>query len=265
MNTAFVKYIFDKHQEINNIPDADKAHRFLKDLLGLLFPQKRKNKPNSVEEVSENILNLKKNLCELLSVVLPANMESEKICDAFFDVLPSIYNSLEKDADSLTAGDPAAVDLNEVIACYPGFFAIATHRIAHQLYVQNVPLLPRILSENAHSQTGIDIHPGANIGEYFCIDHGTGLVVGETTVIGNNVKLYQGVTLGALSVNKEMAKQKRHPTIEDGVVIYSGATILGGDTVIGKNSIIGGNVWLTESIPENSRVYHQEQIIVKKD
>jgi len=265
MNSDFVKYIFEKHQEVNNIPDANKTKQFLEDLLGLLFPQKRKNKPNSIEDISENILVLKKNLCELLSVVLPQNIDSRLVCNEFFEVLPSIYNSLEKDANSLTAGDPAAVNLNEVVACYPGFFAVATYRIAHQLYIQNVPLLPRILSENAHAYTGIDIHPGASIGEYFCIDHGTGLVIGETTIIGNNVKLYQGVTLGALSVSKEMAKQKRHPTIEDGVVIYSGATILGGDTVIGKNAIIGGNVWLTESVPADSRVYHQEQIMVKRD
>jgi len=149
------------------------------------------------------------------------------------------------------------------MAAYPGFYATAVHRLSHWLTLQKVPVLPRLFSEYAHSKTGIDIHPGATIGESFSIDHGTGVVIGETTVIGKNVKIYQGVTLGALSVNKELATQKRHPTIEDNVVIYSGATILGGETIIGRDSIIGGNVWLTNSVPSNSVVYHKSEIGVK--
>jgi serine O-acetyltransferase len=147
-----------------------------------------------------------------------------------------------------------------VIRTYPGFYAIAAHRIAHCLLLNGVNLIPRIISEHAHRQTGIDIHPGAIIGDHFCIDHGTGIVIGETTTIGNHVKIYQGVTLGGLSVKKEDAEKKRHPTIENHVVIYAGASILGGDTVIGEGSIIGGNVWLTKSVPKNSKVYYQAKM-----
>jgi len=174
-----------------------------------------------------------------------------------------IYDLLLDDAQAINDGDPAAKSRDQVIRTYPGFLAIACYRIGHAFCQIGVPLLPRILTEYAHSRTGIDIHPRATIGTQFCIDHGTGIVIGETTIIGNNVKIYQGVTLGALSVKKEMAKIKRHPTIEDNVIIYAGATILGGNTIIGKNSIIGGNVWLTESIPPNSRVYHKSQIEVR--
>ena len=171
---------------------------------------------------------------------------------------------LQDDLVAIEQGDPAAKSRLEIIATYPGFYAIALHRIAHLLQKLQVPLLPRILSEFASSRTGIEIHPAAQIGRFFCIDHGTGVVVGETTVIGNHVKLYQGVTLGALSVDKSMAGNKRHPTIEDNVVIYAGATILGGDTVVGKDSIIGGNVWLTKSVPHCSRVYHDPVINIKQ-
>ena len=157
---------------------------------------------------------------------------------------------------------PAAISEFEVIRTYPGFFAISFYRLAHCLYEHRGPLLPRILTEYAHSKTGIDIHPAAQIDEYFHIDHGTGIVIGESCIIGKHVKLYQGVTLGALSVAKSMAFTKRHPTVEDYVVIYSGATILGGETVIGRNSIIGGNVWLTKSVLPDSTVYHTPAITV---
>jgi serine O-acetyltransferase len=152
-------------------------------------------------------------------------------------------------------GDPAAKSEAEVILSYPGFEAIMVHRLAHFFWKCQVPLIPRMMSEQVHSRTGIDIHPGAEIGESFFIDHGTGVVIGETTVIGKDVKLYQGVTLGALSVKKELADKKRHPTLEDNVTIYSGATILGGETIIGRNSVIGGNVWLTHPVPPDSTVY----------
>lgn len=172
-------------------------------------------------------------------------------------------NTLLKDARFILASDPAARDLTEVIIIYPGFFAIFCYRIAHLLHGLSVPFVPRIITEYAHLKTGIDIHPGAVIGSPVSIDHGTGIVIGETTRIGNNVKLYQGVTLGALSVDKSKSSVKRHPTIEDDVILYAGCTILGGDTVIGKNSIIGGNVWLTESIEPYSVVYHKSEIIVR--
>ena len=188
---------------------------------------------------------------------------ADRVVKLFSEKIPSIYEQLLEDAQAINDGDPAAISVDQVIRTYPGFFAIACYRIGHAFCNIGVPNLPRILTEYAHSKSGIDIHPKANIGSRFCIDHGTGIVIGETTKIGNNVKIYQGVTLGALSVAKEMAMIKRHPTIEDNVIIYAGATILGGNTIIGANSIIGGNVWLTESIPPNSRVYHKSQIEVK--
>jgi serine O-acetyltransferase len=171
---------------------------------------------------------------------------------------------LNTDIDAIVLGDPAAHTRFEVIRAYPGFFAISFYRIAHALLDLETPLLPRIITEYAHSQTGIDIHPAAEIGEHFFIDHGTGIVIGETCIIGNHVKLYQGVTLGALSVDKDMAFIKRHPTVEDHVIIYSGATILGGDTTIGHHSTIGGNVWLTKSVPPYSTVYHRASVEVVK-
>lgn len=172
----------------------------------------------------------------------------------FMADLSGIAERCHHDAYALMEGDPAAQSIEEVILCYPGFFAVVAYRIAHALYKREVPLLPRMITEYAHQKTGIDIHPGAQIGRALFIDHGTGVVIGETTVIGDNVKIYQGVTLGALRVDREHRVKKRHPTIEDNVVIYAGATILGGDTIVGKNSVVGGNVWITRSIPAWSRV-----------
>src|SRR5688500_13033388 len=157
-------------------------------------------------------------------------------------------------------GDPAAKSRSEVIRTYPGFYAIAAYRIAYELHSLGIHGISRIITEHAHSKTGIDIHPGAKIGNHFCIDHGTGVVIGETAVIGNHVKIYQGVTLGALSVSKDDAEKKRHPTLEDHVVVYAGATILGGATVIGHHSIVGGNVWLTRSVPPHSKIYYQAKM-----
>jgi serine O-acetyltransferase len=177
----------------------------------------------------------------------------------FLKELPRLRAILSKDVRAALEGDPATQSTDEIIFSYPGFFAITVYRLAHQLFEQGVPLMPRIMTEYAHSKTGIDIHPGARIGESFFIDHGTGVVIGETTVIGNRVRIYQGVTLGALSVprgaTEKLRDQKRHPTIEDDVIIYSGATILGGDTLIGARSVIGGNVWITESIPQDMHVF----------
>jgi serine O-acetyltransferase len=168
------------------------------------------------------------------------------------------------DAHCILDHDPAARNIDEVYLAYPGFFAIAVYRFSHEFYKIDMPLVPRIMSEYAHRLTGIDINPGAQIGSPFFIDHGTGVVIGETTIIKNNVKVYQGVTLGALQVSKEMENQKRHPTVEENVIIYANATILGGETVIGKNSTIGGNVWITASIPENSLVYHSPETKLKQ-
>lgn len=189
--------------------------------------------------------------------------KSEEVTTRFFNNLDHIKKILIKDADFILESDPAATQQEEVIAIYPGFFAIFCYRIANFLSRLSVPLFPRMVTEYAHRVTGIDIHPGATIGIPFSIDHGTGIVIGETANIGNNVKLYQGVTLGALSVEKSKASTKRHPTIEDNVILYAGCTILGGETTVGRNSIIGGNVWLTESIAPFSVVYHKSEIIVR--
>ncbi|MCE9615239.1 MAG: serine acetyltransferase [Lentisphaerae bacterium] len=189
--------------------------------------------------------------------------QAEGIALSFAESLPGIQHLLQSDILAAYEGDPAARSTMEVVQSYPGLYAIAVHRVAHFLYAQNVPMIPRIMSEQAHSLTGIDIHPGAKIGGAFFIDHGTGVVIGETTVIGERVKLYQGVTLGALSFQKDDAGRlvkgvKRHPNVEDHVIIYAGATILGGETTIGAHSVIGGNVWLTHSVPPYSKVYNQQ-------
>lgn len=181
----------------------------------------------------------------------------------FFKELSNIKKMLLEDADAIFQGDPAAISHTEVILTYPGFLAISVHRISNHFYNQQQFLFARLLAEYAHSLTGIDIHPGATIGPRFCIDHGTGIVIGETSIIGKDVKIYQGVTLGGLSVYKQQASKKRHPTIEDNVVIYANATILGGETVIGTGSTIGGNVWITRSIPAGSTALHKAEVEVK--
>jgi serine O-acetyltransferase len=187
----------------------------------------------------------------------------------FLARLPDLRVTLSTDIQAAYQGDPAAASYDEIIFSYPGLFAVTVYRVAHQLFHQQIPLIPRIMTEYAHSHTGIDIHPGAHIGASFFIDHGTGVVVGETTEIGNRVRLYQGVTIGALSLPKDARERfrtkKRHPTIEDDVIIYAGATILGGDTVIGARSVIGGNVWLTESVPPDTKVFLKEPGLVFRD
>lgn len=183
--------------------------------------------------------------------------DAEVIALDLLALIPELRERAMADVEAAFQGDPAAMSRDEVILSYPGLEAIACHRIAHELYLRKVPLIPRMMSEHVHRSTGIDIHPGATIGDGFFIDHATGVVVGETALIGNNVKLYQGVTIGALSVAKELADKKRHPTIEDNVTIYAGATILGGKTIVGKNSVIGGNVWITSSVPAFSVVYNR--------
>lgn len=188
-----------------------------------------------------------------------------EVADRVYELLPQLSEQLSADAHAIYEGDPAAESVAEVKVAYPGFLAITVHRLAHAVHGLAVPILPRLLSEVAHARTGIDIHPGARIGRSFCIDHGTGIVIGETAVIGDKVKIYQGVTLGALSVQRHRVAgrtgraNKRHPTIGDRVTIYSGANILGGNTVIGSGSIIGGNAWIVESVPENSKVFGRER------
>ena len=197
-----------------------------------------------------------------VAMLMPGR-DAKAVVAAFVARLPEVKRLVETDVQAAYEGDPAATSPMEVVMAYPGLYAVTIHRLAHELYNLKVPIIPRVMSELAHSKTGIDIHPGATIGESFFIDHGTGVVVGETTVIGRNVKLYQGVTLGAKSFQKDpetgalVKGIKRHPNVEDNVVIYAGATILGGDTTIGHDSEIGGSVWLIESVPPNSRVYNK--------
>jgi len=183
-------------------------------------------------------------------------LDSADIALKFISRLPVVKEYLESDIEAAYVGDPAAFNKSEIIISYPGIYAVMVYRLAHELYLLSVPLIPRIMTEHAHSVTGIDINPGASIGKYFFMDHGTGIVIGETTVIGEHVKIYQGVTLGALSTRggQKLRNQKRHPTLEDEVTVYSGSSILGGDTVIGKGSVIGGNMFITKSLPPNTRV-----------
>ena len=237
---------------------------WLRALVDTLFPQAAELTYGTAGEVRDA---LDASAAELRSLLRPLEGEIDdpaRIAAAFFQVLPEIHRQLLVDASAIERGDPAAESVDEVILAYPGFLAIAVHRIAHRFYELRVPLLPRVLSEWAHERTGIDIHPGATLGHPVVIDHGTGIVVGETAVIGNNVKLYQGVTLGALSVTKSLASTKRHPTIENDVVIYANATILGGETVIGEGSVIGGNTWITSSVPPNSIVYQRSEVHVRQ-
>jgi serine O-acetyltransferase len=226
------------------------AEEFGRAVLEFLFPHFARTHRSEPADIAAEEAGLR----ALLARVVDRN----HLVDRFFAELPSIYEALLADADAMYQGDPAANSADEVILAYPGFFAIALYRVGHALYELDIPLFPRLLSEFGHRQTGIDIHPAAQIGFRFAIDHGTGIVVGETAVLGSRVKLYQGVTLGAASVRKALSRTKRHPTIGNNVVIYANATILGGDTVVGDDSIIGGNVWLTHSVPPKSVITHRE-------
>lgn len=245
------------------MPSKKLARQFTDLCFQVLFPQNAHKNANSSEEVA-NLYKIENLLTHLLLPLRNELGESiENIRRRFISGLPALYVALIKDAEAIREFDPAARNLEEVLLAYPGFFAIMAHRISHELFRMKIPVVPRLISEYAHSETGIDIHPGAQIGESFFIDHGTGVVIGETCVIKNNVKIYQGVTLGALQVKKSLASTIRHPTVEDNVIIYAHATILGGNTVIGADSVIGGNVWITASVPPNSLVYHKDEIRIK--
>jgi serine O-acetyltransferase len=263
MNEELYLHIFNKQNSIEPVPSNQEIAEWAINLMNLLYPERLTTPDYSINEIKRRFARQEKELIKILNATKACeHCDNEGIVAIFFEALPELYRKMNTDITAILDGDPAAISEFEVIRSYPGFLAIALYRIAHALLKAEVPLIPRIMTEYAHSITGIDIHPGAVIGEYLYIDHGTGLVIGETTVIGNHVKMYQGVTLGALSVEKYMRDIKRHPTIEDHVIIYSGATILGGETVIGANSIIGGNVWLTKSVPAGSTVYHQSSIKV---
>lgn len=261
MNQDFIKQIYKTHEGCIKCPSALSITRFYEHLLGVLFPDFSATPIETIDELNIRIVELRDEMEAILyNNIIDKNLAPSALIDEFFDKVPELYQKLKKDIDATFAGDPAARSKEEVVRCYPGFYAISAYRVAHLLLQIGVESVPRVITEHAHSKTGIDIHPGAQIGEHFCIDHGTGVVIGETTIIGDHVKIYQGVTLGALSVNKEDAKIKRHPTIEDNVILYAGATILGGSTVVGHHSVIGGNVWLTKSVPPESKIYYQAKM-----
>ena len=241
-------------------PSLGEVGAWFDSLLGLLFEQHAVTRFSSVEAFEAEALRLERALAAMVSDSWQTPSDGHHLARELFANLPGIHEALAADADTTVEADPAARDRDEVVRAYPGFYATAAYRIAHQLQMGGAHLLARMLSAAVHRVTGIDIHPAASIGRRFCIDHGTGVVIGETAVLGDDVKLYQGVTLGGLSVKKVDAKSKRHPTIEDRVVIYSGATILGGDTIVGHDSVIGGNVWLTHAVPPFSKLTYKATV-----
>ena len=274
----------DYHQQraidklnIRDQPSKEDVVELTEKLIRIMYPGYYKtgiykvfSPQNSLAVLLEDVtINLKRLIMTAMKSYHPdEEIPQEKLCKAaeeitldFLKMIVKIRSVIDTDVNAALAGDPAAENAAEIIVAYPGLFAITVYRLAHELYVLGVPLVPRIMSEYAHSRTGIDINPGAVIGTSFFIDHGTGIVIGETSVIGNNVKLYQGVTLGALSTRKgrDLRNKKRHPTIEDNVTVYSGASILGGDTVVGKGSVIGGNVFITKSVAPYTRVSVKNQ------
>jgi len=259
----FIQELFQRNRKhFSRVPDKETTEAFINDLFNFLFAS-YEGKYDNEKKLAQQFADLKNTFSAILFDLVRHEEKVKSHTDQLFDALPGIYRHLLNDAEAILKFDPAAQSIEEVLAAYPGFYAITIYRIAHELHRQGIRILPRFFTEYAHSRTGIDIHPGATIGESFFIDHGTGIVIGETAVIGNNVKIYQGVTLGALTVAKANASSRRHPTIEDNVIIYSGATILGGSTTIGHDSIIGGNVWLTYSVPSWSVVYHKSEIKVR--
>ncbi len=239
------------------------THEFVDNLIRTLFPIKH----NCTVDAGEIAIEMDRcaiKLRELLYTIRKSlEQPPEVLVEAFLNELPDAFEQLVSDAEAITRFDPAASCIEEIILCYPGFYCISVYRMAHILYKLGIPVLPRVMTEYAHGNTGIDIHPGATIATPFFIDHGTGIVIGETARIGKHVKLYQGVTLGALTVEKEMANTKRHPDIEDHVVIYAGSTILGGKTVIGHHTVVGGNTWITESVLPHSVVYRNHRVVVR--
>ena len=229
----------------------------MRSVLALLFPHAAPaGCSQTVDGIRTEYESVASTLQKVLRELMASADEADAVVDRLMAALPEIRIRLYADAAAIYQMDPAAQNIDEVFLAYPGFLATTCHRVAQPLWQAHVPILPRLITEWAHERTGVDLHPGAVIGERFAIDHGTGIVVGETARIGNDVRLYQGVTLGALRVSKRMANVQRHPTIEDDVTVYANSTILGGRTVIGRGSVIGGNVWLTHSVPPGSLVTH---------
>ena len=264
--------------ELHRKPDRDAVIDVIEKLRRIVFPGYFKDKNYQIYNAKHNLSMLIEdvmfNLTRQMALVYQSSGEDEtaaqshaqQVCLEFFGRIPALRAVVQTDLQAAYDGDPAATSMAEIIFAYPGLFAITVYRLAHELYLLGVPMLPRIMSEYAHSITGIDIHPGATIGKFFFIDHGTGIVVGETTVIGENVKIYQGVTLGALSTRggQSLRGKRRHPTIEDNVTIYAGASVLGGDTVIGRDSIIGSNAFITKSVDPCTTVSIKNQELQMK-
>ncbi len=258
--------------EIYNKPDKEEVIKLVQHMFRIIYPGYFRDRSTKIynpqNSFAVNIEDVFYHLNKQIALSLDFNKDGEvyteeqkqeksyEITKTFFNRIPEVRRLLETDLLAFYDGDPAAKSMAEIILAYPGIMAITVYRLAHELYVLDVPVLPRLMTEYAHSATGIDIHPGATIGEYFFIDHGTGIVVGETSVIGKNVKIYQGVTIGALSTRggQKLSGVKRHPTIKDNVTIYANASILGGETVIGENVVVGGNTFITSSIDANTRV-----------
>ncbi len=257
---AFISALTDERAHVPMPrPLRAMAEEFATSTLALLFPAFARGARTGSLSVESDARHVERLLHDA-TASLVEDADHARVVEQFLHALPAVRTALIADADAILAGDPAATTFEEVVLAYPGFLAIAVHRFAHELYVLGVPLFPRLVSEWSHRETGIDIHPGAEIGLGFAIDHGTGVVIGETSRIGDRVRVYQGVTLGALAVNKRLANKKRHPTIGNDVVIYANATILGGNTIIGDGSIVGGNVWLTSSVPPRSVVQFSSRI-----
>jgi serine O-acetyltransferase len=263
-NQSFAKKLSEFNTEYcMEVPSLVKTHEFVDILIDTFFPIKK----NCIVDEGEIAIELDRCAVRLKELVYSLhntiNLPTDEVVEEFFRKAPEVFDALVEDAEAMARFDPASSCVEEIVLSYPGFYCISVYRMAHILYEMGVPLIPRVMSEYAHGKTGIDIHPGATIGTPFFIDHGTGIVIGETAKIGRHAKLYQGVTLGALTVEKAMAKTKRHPTIEDHVVIYAGSTILGGNTVIGNHTVVGGNTWITESVQPHSVVYRNHRVVVK--
>ena len=263
--------------ELRQHPDKEVITDVIRKLLRIVYPGYYRERSfrmyNAKHHLSMLMEDVMYNLNREIRLVLQnegiedAETKAQEICLAFFGKIPEIRALVQTDVQAAYDGDPAATSKDEVIFCYPGLFAITVYRLAHVLYTLEVPMIPRIMTEYAHGITGIDIHPGATVGDYFFIDHGTGIVIGETTVIGSHVKIYQGVTLGGLTTRggQSLRGKKRHPTIEDNVTIYAGASVLGGETVIGRECVIGSNAFITKSVPPGTTVSMKMQELQYKE
>ncbi|WP_185849007.1 serine O-acetyltransferase [Blattabacterium cuenoti] len=260
----FLTTLFENNKKKYVFSDKKKSEDFVKKLFHTLFTPDQ-NILNNAICFKKHYKKLQILLYEIFIELDINEKDSNNLTQVFFKEVPNIYKTLIIDANAILKSDPAATVIEEIYLSYPGFFATALYRMAHQLWIQNVPILPRLITEYAHSKTGVDIHASAKIGKAFSVDHGTGIVIGSSTKIGDKVRIYQGVTLGAIYVDKKLANIKRHPTIEDRVTIYAGATVLGGETVIGHDSVLGGNVWVTKSIPPFSIVYQKSEIKMRNN